>query len=51
MTPDIANTTSVDAPHPETLFHPGEQTLYLRPQRVNQFETVAELWVVPINRL
>jgi len=33
----------------ETFFHPGKQTLYLRPQGMNQFETVAELWVAPIN--
>ena len=31
MTPDIANSTFVDTPHLETLFHPGEKALYLRP--------------------
>ena len=57
MTPDIANSTFVDAPHFETFFHTGKQSLYpfasleagFRPRRVNQFEAVAELGIAPIN--
>ena len=43
MTPYITNSTLVDTPHLGTLFHTGEQMLYLRPQRVNEFEVIAEL--------
>jgi hypothetical protein len=31
MTPYITNSTLVDTPHLETLFHTGEKALYLRP--------------------
>jgi len=48
MTPDIANSTFVDAPHFETLFHTGEKAFYLRPKGMNQFEAIAELGIVPI---
>ena len=49
MTPDIANSTFVDAPHHKALFHPGEQSFYLCPKEMNQFEVIAKLWVVPIS--
>ena len=46
---NIANSTFVDTPHLKSLFHPGEETLYLRPKRMNQSEVIAELGIVPIN--
>ncbi len=48
MAPYVANSTLVDTPHLETFFHTGKQTLYFRPKRMNQFEVIAELGIVPI---
>ncbi len=49
MTSDFLSSPFVNMLHLKAFFHPGKQTLYLCPQRVNQFETVAELGIVPIN--
>ena len=49
MSPDVGHPSLVEMAHLEATFHATDEPLYLGTGSILQLETVAELWIVPIN--